>query len=169
MTAVQRSIYKYEGSLNKFLVDDKGSTLLAVLGLPPLSHEDDPERAVLTAISLADELHKLGMECYIGVTTGVAFCGPVGSGSRREYSVLGDVVNTGARLMQQAAAMKLAADEAGVFRSCILVDKPTKKSAEANPSIQFERLPPVHLKVTGTYSNLVGNRRCYPYPCVFLL
>jgi hypothetical protein len=58
MIAVQKSIYKYEGSLNKFLVDDKGSTLLAVFGLPPLSHEDDPERAVLTAIALADELHK---------------------------------------------------------------------------------------------------------------
>jgi class 3 adenylate cyclase len=89
----------------------------------------------------------LKLECYIGVTTGIAFCGPVGSGSRREYSVLGDVVNTGARLMQQAASVKLACDEDGVFRGCILVDKPTKKSAEANPSIVFQALPPVQLKV----------------------
>ncbi len=58
MAAVQRAIYKYEGSLNKFLVDDKGSTLLAVHGLPPLAHEDDPERSVLTALMLAEELHK---------------------------------------------------------------------------------------------------------------
>lgn len=34
--SVQVSVYQYEGSLNKFLMDDKGSTLIAVFGLPPL-------------------------------------------------------------------------------------------------------------------------------------
>jgi adenylate cyclase 10 len=28
----------FEGSLNKLLMDDKGSTCIAVFGLPPLSH-----------------------------------------------------------------------------------------------------------------------------------
>lgn len=28
----------YEGSLNKFLMDDKGSTLIVVFGLPPITH-----------------------------------------------------------------------------------------------------------------------------------
>lgn len=28
----------YEGSLNKLLMDDKGSTLIVVFGLPPVSH-----------------------------------------------------------------------------------------------------------------------------------
>jgi adenylate cyclase 10 len=145
MYSVQRAIYKYEGSLNKFLVDDKGSTLLAVLGLPPLAHEDDPERAVLMALALADELHKQHMNCYIGVTSGIAFCGPVGSGSRREYSVLGDVVNTSARLMQMASSMQLQRDD--VFRGCILTDKATKKSAESNPSIVFQA--PVSVQLRG--------------------
>ena len=30
-------------------MDDKGSTLIVVFGLPPMSHQDDPLRAVLTA------------------------------------------------------------------------------------------------------------------------
>ena len=38
----------------------------------------------------------------IGITTGQAFCGVVGSRGRREYSVLGDTVNLSARLMQHA-------------------------------------------------------------------
>lgn len=35
---VQKCIYMHEGSLNKLLMDDKGSTLIVVFGLPPLSH-----------------------------------------------------------------------------------------------------------------------------------
>lgn len=44
LKAVQKSIYAYEGSLNKFLMDDKGSTLIALFGLPPLHHDDDALR-----------------------------------------------------------------------------------------------------------------------------
>ncbi len=50
--APQMAVYQYEGSINKFLMDDKGSTLLAVFGLPPLSHEDDATRGVLAALSI---------------------------------------------------------------------------------------------------------------------
>lgn len=41
-------------------------------------------------------------ECFC--TTGVAFAGVVGNRVRREYSVLGDIVNVSARLMQHAGA-----------------------------------------------------------------
>ncbi len=144
VTAAQRGVYHYEGSLNKFLVDDKGATLIIVFGLPPLAHEDDPERAVLAAMFIADEMHKMKMECFIGVTSGMAFCGPVGSGSRREYGVLGDVVNTSARLMQMASSLSLT-NTAG-FHGCILTDAATKKSAESNPSIMFQAPMSVHLR-----------------------
>jgi adenylate cyclase 10 len=30
-------------------MDDKGSTLIVVFGLPPMSHQDDPLRAIMTA------------------------------------------------------------------------------------------------------------------------
>ena len=50
--SLQSIIYKYQGSLNKFLVDDKGSTVMAVFGLPPVAHRNDPERAVMAALDL---------------------------------------------------------------------------------------------------------------------
>lgn len=105
---VQKSTYKYEGSLNKFLIDDKGATILMAWGLPPIAHEDDPERAVMASISLVEQLQAVNkLECHIGITTGLALCGPVGNaGSRREYTVLGNMVNMSARLM--ATAKKLA-------------------------------------------------------------
>lgn len=102
ISVVQTAVYRFEGSLNKFLMDDKGSTLLAVFGLPPLAHEDDSVRAVLTSLTIRNQLSELGLRCSIGVTTGTAFCGVVGGRVRREYSVLGDSVNLSARLMQYA-------------------------------------------------------------------
>ena len=56
--SLQSIIYKYQGSLNKFLVDDKGSTVMAVFGLPPVAHRNDPERAVMAALDLRTEFNK---------------------------------------------------------------------------------------------------------------
>ena len=87
---VQKVMYSNQGSLNKLLMDDKGSTLIVVFGLSPMAHQDDPIRAVLAAVSLVKELRKIHCSCSIGITTGVVFAGVVGtSGSRREYSILG--------------------------------------------------------------------------------
>ena len=98
--ATQLAVYKYEGSVNKFLRDDKGSTLIAVFGLPPLAHEDDAVRGILAALAICARLIDLGLKPSVGVTTGQAFCGIVGTRGRREYSVMGDKVNLAARLMQ---------------------------------------------------------------------
>jgi len=54
----------------------------------------------LTGFLLNKELKKLQCPVSIGIATGKVFAGVVGtSGSRREYSVLGDEVNLSARLM----------------------------------------------------------------------
>eukprot|EP00752_Nemacystus_decipiens_P003083 g2855.t2 len=104
MVAVQESVYEYEGSINKFLMDDKGSTLLAVYGLPPVGHADDPIRGVLAALRLCERLFELAKVGSVGITTGEAFCGVVGSKTRKEYTILGDSVNLAARLMQRAVS-----------------------------------------------------------------
>lgn len=100
---VQRCVYRTKGSLNKFLMDDKGSVMLIVWGLPPLSSPDDHVRSVLTALDLSNELKKYNCGAYMGITTGSAFTGVCGTiGGRREYSLLGEIVNLSARYMQKA-------------------------------------------------------------------
>eukprot|EP00049_Salpingoeca_infusionum_P012643 m.232666 g.232666 ORF g.232666 m.232666 type:complete len:1227 (+) comp15237_c2_seq1:290-3970(+) len=106
MQEVQRTIYQFEGSVNKMLVDDKGVLVLCAMGLPPLQHSDDPERAVSAALALAENIRQLSfsdpsikLRAAIGVCTGRAFCGVVGSAIRQEYTLMGNVVNLAARLM----------------------------------------------------------------------
>ena len=102
MQALQTALYRYEGSINKLNVDDKGVTLVAALGLPPLTHEDDAARGVQAALAMQAKLRELGLRCSIGITSGRAFCGEVGNAPRREYTMIGEVVNLAARLMQAA-------------------------------------------------------------------
>ena len=109
MRTIQEAIYRFEGSVNKLSVDDKGITLVAVLGLPPLAHEDDPARGTRTAMEIVDRLREIGVSCAIGVTSGQAYCGEIGGSKRREYTIIGDVVNLSARLMQSAITTEAAA------------------------------------------------------------
>jgi class 3 adenylate cyclase len=103
MRALQDACYRFEGSINKLSVDDKGTSLLAALGLPPMSHEDDPLRGVKAAMDIRASLEAIGQHCSIGVATGRVYCGVVGSDIRREYTIIGDAVNLAARFMQAAA------------------------------------------------------------------
>jgi class 3 adenylate cyclase/tetratricopeptide (TPR) repeat protein len=131
MVALQGALYRYEGSINKLSVDEKGTTLVAALGLPPLTHEDDPARGVQAALAMREALAAMGRRAAIGVTTGRAFCGTVGSPRRREYTMLGAVVNLAARLMQEAG-------------DGVLCDAATAEAART--ALTFEALPPALVK-----------------------
>ena len=104
---MQTIIFRYEGMVRQFLSDDKGTVLIAAFGVPPFSHAEGALRGVKAAMEIHKSLELgLGMCNSIGVTTGQVFCGDVGSSYRREYAMVGDVVNLSARLMVAAEKMK---------------------------------------------------------------
>lgn len=140
LEVVQQSVYRFEGSLNKFLMDDKGSTLLAVFGLPPLAHEDDSVRGILAAINIVSSLRKLRYTASCGISSGRAYCGIVGNRVRREYSVLGDTVNLSARLMQHATANQIPGG--------VVCDLSTQYLARHR--FQFDSLQPIKVKGKST-------------------
>ncbi|MDQ3034878.1 MAG: GAF domain-containing protein, partial [Myxococcota bacterium] len=102
-------VFKYEGTLDKFVGDE----IMALFG-SPVSHGDDPVRAVRTAIEMMDVLDELNVQRIkraepeikigIGLNTGEVVAGYIGSSRALEYTVIGDTVNTGARLCGIAKA-----------------------------------------------------------------
>ncbi len=130
--AIQELVRRFEGSLNKVAVDDKGTVLLILFGAPPFSHEDDITRAVACALDLQTVAQEQGLRLSIGITEGSLFAGPVGAASRREYTVIGDTVNLAARLMQYGRA------------GTILVSQRVKE--RAGSQFVFENLGQISLK-----------------------
>lgn len=133
MTALQTAVYRYEGSVNKLSVDEKGTTLVAAFGLPPLAHEDDARRAIQAAQAIYAIIKAQGLRCAIGISTGRVYCGEVGNDHRREYTTIGRTVNLAARLMQAA-----------IEDNVILCDTATARSASAD--FHFDERPAIRLK-----------------------
>jgi class 3 adenylate cyclase len=139
--AIQRMIYRFEGSLNKISQDDKGIMIDTAFGLPPLAHGDDPVRAIRSALMIRDELKTLGIRSSIGITTGRVFCGLVGNDDRRVYTFLGNSVILAARLMSIASLQAEIIEREGIP---ILCDRVTYEAAK--DQVEFEMLPAQSIK-----------------------
>jgi predicted ATPase/class 3 adenylate cyclase len=96
-------IYRYEGTVDKYM----GDCIIALFGAP-VAHEDDPERAVKTAIEIIqtlDELNKnlpFPIQMHVGINTGLVVAGSIGSDLRKQYTVIGDTMNTASRIQSAA-------------------------------------------------------------------
>ena len=100
--ALTEVVVKYGGTIDKYL----GDAIMALFGAPD-AHEDDPERAIRTAIdmpaALSQALAGLGpdtanLSLHIGINTGPVVAGAVGAAGQRDYTVVGDAVNLASRL-----------------------------------------------------------------------
>jgi adenylate cyclase len=97
------SIFKYHGTLDKFI----GDAIMAVFGAP-IAHDDDPVRAVESAVDMRRELRRFNeerrqqgkpeIETGIGLCDGEVISGNIGSEQRMDYTVIGDAVNLASRL-----------------------------------------------------------------------
>lgn len=102
-TAAQRLgaiAIQHGGTIDKII----GDCVMAVWGAP-VAHEDDAERAVRAAIAMNECVREYseefaGLQLSTGVHTGEAIYAPVGP--HGEFTVLGDTVNTAARLQSAA-------------------------------------------------------------------
>jgi ABC-type oligopeptide transport system substrate-binding subunit/class 3 adenylate cyclase len=109
--AVARMVHAVE-DFGGTIKDLAGDGVLALFGAP-VTHEDDPERAVRAGLRIVEDVAEYGAEierawgidglaARVGVTTGPVVLGAVGAGSRIEYGAVGDAINTAARLQSAA-------------------------------------------------------------------
>jgi adenylate cyclase len=100
-------ILKERGNVNKYI----GDAVMAMFG-SPYSYDDHAERALKAAVGMAKAAEEFrgwmeqrfpnrGLPEFrigIGVHTGVVVSGSIGTDKRREFTVIGDAVNTASRL-----------------------------------------------------------------------
>jgi adenylate cyclase len=115
-------IFKHEGNLDKFI----GDCVMATWG-PPSQHADDAGRALRAALEMQAEINEMNrardeeglnaIQVGIGVNTGTAVVGYMGSSDRHEFTAIGDSVNTASRLCGLAKGGEILASENTVRRA----------------------------------------------------
>lgn len=105
-THVSRIVVRNRGSIDKYM----GDSVMALWGAPVRSQTHAYD-ALCTAMSIQTELHELNdkyaerhlpsVSLGIGISTGPALVGPLGSEHRMDYTVIGDTVNVAQRLEAQ--------------------------------------------------------------------
>jgi adenylate cyclase len=109
-------VFRFEGTVDKFMGDE-----IMVIWGAPVSHNDDPIRAVRAALDIHTELAKFNatrlaegkseIKIGIGINTGSLVAGYIGSTRAMSYSVIGDTVNTASRLCAAAKAGQILISE----------------------------------------------------------
>jgi len=130
-------IFEFDGTLDKFI----GDCVMAFFGAP-VAREDDSLRAVRVAmriISLAQEVaadlkKRLNVDFgfSIGINSGEAIVGNLGSMDRMEYTAIGDTVNLASRLQSKAG-----------FNEIVINDSVYEKIKD---KIECKPLEPFHVK-----------------------
>ena len=132
-------VFKYNGTLDKII----GDALMVIYGAPLGAH-NDAERALHTAIEMQQKLVELNVErkkrgqdplqIGIGLNTGRAVSGNIGSKEQMNYTVIGDAVNLSARLCSFAKAGQ------------IIISENVYALLKGNTSFAFKPLEPIQVK-----------------------
>ncbi|XXF74934.1 adenylate/guanylate cyclase domain-containing protein [Myxococcaceae bacterium GXIMD 01537] len=121
-TAMADVVFRHEGNLDKFI----GDCVMAVWG-PPVQHPDDSARALRAALEMHQAVARINrrrvadgrkpIEVGIGISTGQAVVGYMGSAERHEFTAIGDTVNTASRLCGLARSGEIIATEMTVRKA----------------------------------------------------
>ena len=139
-TRVTDVIFDNGGTLDKYI----GDAVMAVFGAP-ISKGNDAAAAVNSAMQIQRLLVELNRDAAarewpelrvgIGINTGNAIAGNIGSPRRLDYTVVGDAVNTAQRLMTNAGGGQI-----------LISESTAKKLGKTGKTIDLERLPEMKVK-----------------------
>jgi class 3 adenylate cyclase len=117
LALINAAVESRGGVLKKVTYHTAGSDIVIFFGVPN-AHTDDPIRAASAALAIRDVIAHLPppiirgrtgeLSCQIGIAHGSVFAAEIGDpAGRREFNILGDTVNTAARLMGRAVGNRI--------------------------------------------------------------
>jgi len=131
-------VEKAGGMVNKFL----GDGFMAVFGAP-ITLTNSCNASVLCAIGIFEKLQLFNIsrtgeivKLGIGINFGPMVAGVMGTDSRKEYTVIGDIVNTASRIESLNKE----------FGTSLLISQSVYDNLDANLKEQFASLPPTMVK-----------------------
>jgi class 3 adenylate cyclase len=110
-------LVRHGGFIDKYV----GDAVMALFNVP-IRYDDHARRAVLAAIELRSDLENLArrygvpLAASIGIATGWARVGRLGSDDSKDYTAIGDVVNLAARLQGKANAGEILISDASYIQ-----------------------------------------------------
>ena len=103
LTVMTQAVFNHGGTVDKYI----GDAIMALYNVP-FDAPDHALRAVRTALEFQERLRPLAerfatryggtLACGVGIHTGDAVVGAIGSEQRLEYTAIGDTINLGSRL-----------------------------------------------------------------------
>ncbi|XP_018579406.1 adenylate cyclase type 10-like [Anoplophora glabripennis] len=140
------------GCVNKISNFDKDLMLLIIFGLRGFKHELESQIALRCASECFEKIKNIREinEVAVAVTTGRCYCGAFGHTLRREYTVIGLVVNKAARLMMAYPNRVTCDKETFLYsklesRNFILQEyKPLKGIVNPGPIYEFKEVERTH-------------------------
>lgn len=153
-------VYKSMGCVNKIILFDKDVMILVIFGLRGFKHESEAQAALKCGYSIRKSLAALDgvLQVSLGVTTGQVYCGVVGHPLRREFTVIGAIVNKAARLMC-TYRNKITCDEATFMKSkmssnSFTLQPKTDLKGINHPGKIYEYSEEIRLKELGTITTI---------------
>ncbi|KAJ3111924.1 hypothetical protein HDU96_005153 [Phlyctochytrium bullatum] len=137
LVAFLSCVRRFRGVFQQVAVDDKGTTLLAAFGLPPLTEEANALNAIhsLMAFGEIGEESKFG-NFVAGVSSGDLLFTRIGNDYRSEASFVGDAICTAARLMSFSTQKNVV-----VFDNTIKPFLPTRYPIESLGGVKLKGKP----------------------------
>lgn len=129
LTIQANAVKEYGGMVDKYI----GDAMMAIFNAP-IDLKDHENKAILAAQKIQADMEQsnLGIDIGIGINSGFAIIGNMGSDTRFDYSAIGDAVNTAARL--ESATKDVGED--------LIIGHNTKKSC----NFKLELLKPIKVK-----------------------
>jgi len=121
LTIQANAVKEYGGMVDKYI----GDAMMAIFNAP-IDVPEHETKAIQAAIKIKQDMidADLGIEIGIGINTGEAVIGNMGSDTRFDYSAIGDAVNLAARL--ESSTKEVGEDIVIGYTTAMKSDIPTR-------------------------------------------